>query len=294
MLGQLSVLPTFAQETSSANEPAPVKDLTAPEDEPYNREQEEKECGEFMIYVNTTYVYPSHQIASAGEPEKAIEQLRLAIAMFRKAKYFSMWCTDSIRSHITSAYKSIASIYANQGKHVLAAETLIEEVRTNSSLSKYDDYQTISQAGRQFQEAKEYERAVETYKLGQSQNPNKDWALLQPELWDTYLLQGKADLVREDLRITEQRIQFLKTPADKRAFRTEIRDAYAKLKDHEHVARLNALLDDNHCPICGSNENLEPIFYGLIKGPIIGFHAGGCGVSNGSPRWWCTKDKVEF
>lgn len=294
VLALLSLSPAIAQENSSAIETDPAKKFVAPEEEPYNRDKDEKECGEFMIYVNTTYVYPSHQIATAGEPERAIEQLRLAIAMFRKAKYFSMWCTDSLRFQITTAYKSIASIYANQGKHVLAAETLLEEVRTNSPLGRYHDYQTIYQAGHEFQVAKEYDRAVATYKLGQSQNPQKEWALIQPGLWDTYLLQGKPDLVREDLRTAESIIQSLKTPADKRAFRTEIRDTYAKLNDHDNVAKLNSILDDNHCPICGTNKTLEPIAYGLIRGPIKGFHAGGCEVSNGSPRWWCTKDKVEF
>jgi len=69
------------------------------------------------------------------------------------------------------------------------------------------------------------------------------------------------------------------------------------LKNHgraNDAAKVQKSLDDKHCPICGSDSQVQEIAYGLIRKPLPNVHRGGCMVGPDSPQWYCQKDKIEF
>ncbi|MRM83905.1 hypothetical protein [Riemerella anatipestifer] len=56
---------------------------------------------------------------------------------------------------------------------------------------------------------------------------------------------------------------------------------------------------DGICPICKSNQNVLPIFYGLTTTKFIKknknkYHFRGCEISSCDPKWYCKKDNLEF
>ncbi len=55
----------------------------------------------------------------------------------------------------------------------------------------------------------------------------------------------------------------------------------------------------NICPICKSNKNVLPIFYGLttttfIKQNKTKYHFSGCQLTGCDPKFYCKKDREEF
>jgi len=53
------------------------------------------------------------------------------------------------------------------------------------------------------------------------------------------------------------------------------------------------------CPICKSDENVIPIFYGLTTTKFMKrnkkkYHFAGCETSSCDPKWYCKTDKTEF
>ena len=69
------------------------------------------------------------------------------------------------------------------------------------------------------------------------------------------------------------------------------------LKNHgreAEAAKVQKSLDDKHCPVCGSDSQVQKIAYGLIRNPLPNVHSGGCMVGPDSPQWYCQKDKIEF
>jgi len=54
--------------------------------------------------------------------------------------------------------------------------------------------------------------------------------------------------------------------------------------------------DDRTCPICGKQDRVVPIVYGLVVGPMDtkNFYYAGCLVTDCDPNWYCKRDKYKF
>ncbi len=121
-------------------------------------------------------------------------------------------------------------------------------------------------------------------------------ALILARLISSIESQGRiedAELeLKQELTKSETNVEPIITRQLRNTYRT-----FLKKRHRDAEAQLIAdKLEDNHCPICHQNgNNIQKIAYGLLMGrPKPGWIAGGCVVSDASPWFYCSVDKIRF
>lgn len=108
-------------------------------------------------------------------------------------------------------------------------------------------------------------------------------------------LQGRFDDAENELKTELARSIKETEPLASRIIRT----AYVQfLKNRNRKPEAQAIehsLNDKHCPICHDVENTLVIAYGYGDGTIRpGTISGGCVITPGCPRFFCSKDNIKF
>lgn len=255
--------------------------------------KEEEECNNLIQRVYRKYEKPSFALLNEGKFEQGLENYSTAIKLLRKSafKSSSLKIKETINRHIASTYFSLVQYCRKAGRHDLAGNAYME-LFCDPESPQFCTY--ALQAGEEYLAAKQWVKAKEAYgaALKVSDQTNNFWA--QQGIWKAYIAEGNTKTVGIELKNSEGKENAIKNPEILRAYRISRQDIYKALGNKDETDRIQKQLDDKHCPICGSDQNIEPIAYGLIKHSVPGYHLGGCCVSEVSPRWWCTKDKVEF
>ncbi len=114
------------------------------------------------------------------------------------------------------------------------------------------------------------------------------------ELSKMYTAEGNPIKAESELTHLLTDKQFRESPYMVRAVRVNLKQLYVRLGNKDAADKIEALLEDKHCPKCGSAENVVPISYGLILSSEKGAHLGGCGIEPYSARWWCNTDGLAF
>jgi len=139
---------------------------------------------------------------------------------------------------------------------------------------------------------------------------------IQPDLQDLFLFSGKhfpelylnpdvlqgissfsslADTneVKKGLRKLERDIQNREIDRVIRKYENELGDyLFIKCKKMKRFTK--------KCPVCGSNDQVVPVMYGM-PGPKMQddaaagkIHLGGCIISDNDPKWYCQRDETAF
>jgi hypothetical protein len=156
-----------------------------------------------------------------------------------------------------------------------------------TNLALFDAAYDAQRAGQNVKAAKLYRQIIEKKKdyVGES------IVQLSQTLYASGETLAAENLLRRHMEKAKKANRF----CELRAERFELQHIYEMERK-----KINNDLDDKHCPICGSEEAVIPITYGLVRGrPGSGEQLPeakdkGCMVAFGHPKWWCKKDKTEF
>lgn len=108
-------------------------------------------------------------------------------------------------------------------------------------------------------------------------------------------LQKRLDEAQTELSKALQQSEQSKQPQSTRSLRVAYKDFLQRHNgDSDKIKVLEKQLQDDHCPVCGSNQNNLRITYGLQYYVAPGTHPGGCCSGPDSPKFYCTTDKVKF
>lgn len=191
-------------------------------------------------------------------------------------------------------FEKYADLYVAQEKYDLAGKAELTAYEKLKAVRQRGNPEMICKAGEYYLEGKHYAQAEATFEKAIKELDDFDWVDAQKGLWITYLNQDKKDKIRESIAAASERVKKIGYPTLTRQFRFALREIYDDLGDQVNSAKVEAQLNDKHCPVCGSDKSLEPIVYGLPAGEMKDVHLGGCIVTEESPLWYCTKDKVSF
>lgn len=187
-----------------------------------------------------------------------------------------------------------ADLYVAQEKYDLAGKAELSAYEKLKAVRQRGNSEMICKAGEYYLEGKNYAQAEATFEKAIKELDDVDWVDAQKGLWITYLNQDKKDQLIASIAAASERVKKIGYPTLTRQFRFALKEIYDDLGDKVNSAKVEAQLNDKHCPLCGSDKSQEPIVYGLPAGEMKDVHLGGCIVTEESPHWYCTKDKVSF
>lgn len=236
--------------------------------------------------IETTYEEPGRQARSKGDLHQAAALWEKALAEW-KAQPDSVYRTTKMRT----AMDNCLGIYRAQNRDDKI------ELTYHQMAALYHDYHVASLSESLAEiliKQKKYKEA-ESFLTGLIKDDRTD-KYPHDRIWLAKVYDREKDpgLAEKTLNDLERSAQLAKRPLDVRSARVAYLDFLTAHNRKADAAKVQQALNDKHCPICGSEQEVQPIAYGLIRNPPPNVHLGGCMVGPDSPRWYCQKDKLEF
>lgn len=138
---------------------------------------------------------------------------------------------------------------------------------------------------------KDYKTARELYTEVIKVAPGDLWVYPQTGLWDLDIKEHHRQLAAKQIQDFLSSDRIPKDPVAKRLFYILLQDTYKDLNDTAGVERMSKLLQDRHCPQCGSDKDVEDFSYSFQRDgttyqiPVIHL---------GKPLLRCKKDNQRF
>lgn len=261
---------------------------------PSEEQREEKQCQRINMHVLNSRWTPALQARDNHDYNKALELYEQGLKEWRAAPFKLASYQDIQSSQINSLMKAKARILEMMGRFEDAAQCYLSTIDERWQGPTSPNYQTMLDAGQIYVNGHLYDKAIETYRKVTEPAINGWNAQAHVQISEALLAEGKAQEAQKELTDALSNSSPAKNPQAARTLRTALEALYTNLKMETEAARIKTLLEDKHCPACGSDQDVLPIAYGLIISPPPGVHLGGCEVSNNSPRWWCNKDNIGF
>lgn len=260
-------LPALAKEPEAARQAGSLNSEATDTTEEEKVSKEEAEFDKFRNEIDKTYIMPAVGLSGKGKHEDAIALYVEALNKMRELGKSSQWASTASTFDRHALHEYIAGEYRLMGKHELAAQTGLENFREQKELGLINAG-LLTKAGEDFQQAGNEAEAKKALgdALAASAEANKTRT-------DT-AGRSKAELMEE----------MQKTNALLRQSRIAERAVCKLLGKKDKIRELDAQLDDKHCPICGSDQNVE-----TLKDQLDGSEA-----LAKSLQWWCTADEIGF
>ncbi len=244
--------------------------------------------------LDDDYLAPSNNLVGEKKGEQALKLLKRAQQKLDEAKFQNQDSITSVKQMHLTVLERMVQVYVSLGEYSLAGKTQLELYEQSKETYGKGQPYYLCTAGEKFIEAKDYSSAEAAYERALSELGELEWVGAQKGLWITYIKQGKLDKVKDDIAKATERVKTLNNPQLSRTFRVCLKQIYQLIDDKTSLAKVVAILDDRHCPICGSDHNVQPIVYGLPASPMPDVQHGGCMITADSLRWYCKTDKVRF
>lgn len=242
------------------------------------------------------YVTAAINMVVTNKYAEALAQLETAQTKLAEKQYHSKDAISWKNRTLDSILRWRADAYKGLDKYDQAAKSEMKRYHLLHAENPRSGMEVINTAGEYFIEAKDYASAEATFEEALKDADDFEWVDSQKGLWITYLNQDKPDKVKASIAAASERIKKISNPKLTREFRFALVEIYGDLGDETSVKAVQAQLDSKNCPVCGSDKTIQPIMYGLPAKDAkeVDVHFGGCIVTQESPRWYCSKDKVEF
>lgn len=258
-------------------------------------EREDEEQGvKLHEYMQKTYWSPVYAAAREGHKDQAIRLCDEALKKWKASELKSSWSLNNQAAQIVQILSYKAILLKDLGKYKESAQAYLQCAEEDRIRRKNTSRSYYSQASEVYTEGKMYDKAIAIEKETIAVGTEREKTLARVALSNIYLAMGDKANAEKILVDWLQQNASTCLPQDIRTVRVCLRDLYTKLGQKDKADSIASFLQDKHCPKCGSDAAVEPIAYGLIRGNLVGVHAGGCCVSNDSPQWWCKNDQLEF
>lgn len=230
-------------------------------------------------------------ISKAQEKKDSAAVVRLskeASKEWESLNFISPWGKLHRRSKIVEYLMISAKQLHELGKDDKAALCYLEcnVINEQDGLGNNAYMPFVAQA---YVDNKQISKAEEIYKDLISKNHRASEMTIK--LTALYELRGKQKLAETTLK------HFLDSHPGDRLVLIYLKNFYVASKRSKDATDIESKLQDQHCPLCGSSDQVLPIVYGFPSVASMGnkkVHLGGCVESTGSQRWWCQKDKTGF
>ncbi|MBS1991323.1 MAG: hypothetical protein JSS83_12450 [Cyanobacteria bacterium SZAS LIN-3] len=256
--------------------------------------EEEAAASKLHNFINQAYAYPAGEAFNKGELQRALTLRQRALDEWQEQHYEWSWARDLQRSQIGENMRGQAAILTAMGRYDDAAAKYLEISRNLAKIQPEWGSPAALEAAEAYMTGKMYDKARNIF---ENIIKAKDAQYSLPAhmgISRSYEAEGNARLAEKELTDQLASKELTQAPGAVRAIRLRLQQLYTNSGRKNEAAKIQAQLDDKHCPKCGSAENVVPIGYGLLHGPAVGFHPGGCVSSPDSPRWWCNTDGISF
>lgn len=240
--------------------------------------------------IDQSIIKPAENALSKRQFGKALLLQKKAVAAWTKLHFNSNWSKDAQSTRICESLQREGDILERLGRYDQAAQMYLQ-CEARAAKGEAGGYMRL--AGRAYVDGGLYDKAKQTYERVMKLGDREETLLAHLDLSDMYQARGRPKDAESELTSF---LRTTKSPTDVRSIRVALKTLYLKLNRKQDAHKIDALLNDMHCPVCGSSKNVEPIQYGMqaAPGPAAGYHAGGCMVSPDSPQWWCKTDNISF
>jgi tetratricopeptide (TPR) repeat protein len=255
--------------------------------------EEEAEASKLNTFINESIVYPAVHAQRDGQLERALALYERAAAEWQAQHYEYSWAKNAQRSGISGNQASECRVLTALGRFDAAAQLYLhlDQELVNNNPSMRRDF--AMDAGRAYIKGKMYDQGKQVFEEVAKSGPIYYRYQAHVEISKLYETEGNPQKAEEELADLQKDLEY-DTPGMARSIRTSLLELYERLGKTGEIVRMEALLNDKHCPKCGSDKNVLPIVYGLPTGPTEGVVQGDCLVGADSPRWFCTVDNLRF
>lgn len=115
----------------------------------------------------------------------------------------------------------------------------------------------------------------------------EEWILPQTMLWRLDITEGKPEATAIAIATLLKSNRMPTKPINRRALYKRLESIYEELNDQAGQTAMKDLLEDKHCPKCGSDKNIKVYVYGYTGNR-------GCVRDDWSPMFKCLTDDLEF
>ncbi|MBS2011229.1 MAG: tetratricopeptide repeat protein [Cyanobacteria bacterium SZAS TMP-1] len=245
-------------------------------------------------FIQEALVAPAMEAYRKGDFVRALKLQQRAVEEWKSEEYSSKWAKDTRLVQMCEILNHEGFFLKSMGRFADAAQAYLEADQEWSKSRPESTHRYAMEAGETYVEGKMYDKAKEIFEgIISSQDPHY-WLAAHFGLSKAYALEGNSKQAEKELTDLFHISRFRQSPNAVRSVRTQLLQLYLSLGRKKDAEKIQAQLQDKHCPKCGSAENVVPIGYGLLHGPAVGFHPGGCVSSPDSPRWWCNTDGTSF
>lgn len=255
--------------------------------------KEEAECDAFREAIENKYTLPAVALSLKGKHDEAIALYRAALTKVRESSLTSQWARDASLFDKHALHEYIASEYRAMGKYDLAAQTVMENYKEQKDLGHLNPG-LLTAAGEDYQKANMEKEAEAAF--GEALKVAAETPKAMEEHESKPFNQAEAQAAAEK-EYARKKILLLKTHYMLRQAKIAMKEVYRLQGEKDKMAEIDAELADKHCPICGSDESVEPIATAAAAAPEAPKKRAKMSDSTvrpDGPSWRCTKDDVEF
>lgn len=274
---------TIPLQTSIASEPLSERKLEAVERHEF-RDVLRKNAREFSR--------PITDAGGKGDYKKAASLFEASAEQWSDCKWQSNWGREMRRDKIISDLEFAAINLSRAGQNEQAAKYYLRcnEIGRKNGLTPYLD---LAYAARECLAAKEFLQAEQIYKTLIKEGVGDTYTDPHIALSQVYEAQGRLSEAEKNLQeflaFSLSKTQF----AQSRAAREALLNFYKRQRRDAEAEKMQELLEDEHCPICGSDCTVVHIVYGLpTKLTPKNVHLGECLI--GTTQFYCEQDHIEF
>lgn len=246
--------------------------------------------------LHEQFELPAAEAAQRKDLDKAIRLYEAAAAQWQAENFQAEDVQEARYTRIVSNFLAAGELYEQQKEFARAADDYLkcEKIARVSIRRRNGSY--LPQAGRAYRQGRDFAKAEEIFKslIDKAGTYQFDVAP-QTLLAQVYEDEGRFEEAEKTLRDYLNTNLASKNTLSIRAARISLKELYTKENHTSDAKKVEAELNDKHCPICGLDIAVVPIAYGLPGGPPNNtVQQGGCIVTPFSPQWWCKNDKISF
>jgi hypothetical protein len=252
-------------------------------------DKEEAEGVKFLHTMQAKYEVPASKAQYNRNFDKAIKLRQQELNQWKAKNWHSHWCEQTRKAKIISALSFIAAMYDAQQRYDRAAEFYMQ------CENVYHKGSFVLQAANEYRKNNEFAKAEELF-------ANQIKAGNATGMIDAHISLAQTFAEEGNLTAAEQTLNdFISVSLTKhdfyqaRAGRIVLKELLKTQNRLSELAKIDSILNDKTCPICGCISNVVPVSYGRRIGvdPVPNHYAG-CTHFPGSPQWWCNKDNLGF
>jgi len=264
---------------------------------PTGEKEEEKTFLQTCKFVKESLEYPAVEAQSHGEFERALALRKRAVEELTAITYQSKSIQDSqyfdVYSNVSAQVDILKSL--RRAEEGIQAYTQATDMRDKHFGQTTDRRRAI---GGIYAACGMVDKAIEKYEDVAKSDKVLERYGAHIALSQTYLDQKNLKLAEKQLTDMLDDKQIKESPRLLRGCRVWLQNYYARQKRAEDEKRMLALLDDRHCPKCGSDKNVIRIVYGRStcgsSASTEEVEQGGCCWAVEAPGWRCKTDQVTF